>query len=103
MVRFKTRRREKVKAPRGPMPELQRQAGSAVEDEIRRHSIQFRPQPQLGLWQDIQARIKACRHMFKASGSLPEQSPRRQPEKECSMLREVLRRDLMAGALKPGV
>ena len=52
-VRFKTRRREKVKVLRGPMTELQRQAGSAVEDEIRRHSIHFRPQPQLGLWQDV--------------------------------------------------
>src|SRR5580692_9806322 len=49
----KTRRREKIKVLRGPMTELQRQAGSAVENEIRRHSIQFRPQPQLGLWQDI--------------------------------------------------
>src|ERR1700722_2618183 len=52
-VRVKTRRREKIKVLRGPMTELQRQAGSAVEDEIRWHSIQFRPQPQLGLWQDI--------------------------------------------------
>jgi hypothetical protein len=36
-----------------PMAELQRQSGSAVEDEIRRHGIQFRPQPRLGFWQDI--------------------------------------------------
>jgi len=52
--------------------ELERQ-GTAVENEVRRDGIQFRRQPQLGLWQDVQARIKGCRHMSRgATLVLPE-------------------------------
>ena len=43
------------------MAELERQASAAVEHEVQRHGVQFRPQQPLRFWQDIKTTLKGCR------------------------------------------
>ncbi len=59
------------------MADLQCQTGSAIEHKVRRNRVQLRPQPQLRLRQNVQARLEDCRHKIVCRMVLPPPDPSR--------------------------
>jgi hypothetical protein len=55
---------EEIEIFRNPMAELHGYARTAIKDEVRRDSIEFRPQPTLRFRQDVQSRLEECGHLF---------------------------------------
>jgi hypothetical protein len=53
VIRIESGRREEVKILEDAVTELQRDASAAIEDKLRRHVIQLRPQPKLRFGQNV--------------------------------------------------